>query len=93
LEGSIFARALTSELHHDKDKLQKQLELVTLRLPAPKVGFWARLFWRRGIERRIRRMLAYFGLGTLNAWQIAYAVNSLTSLCRGTDAICLFAGL
>jgi hypothetical protein len=39
LEGSIFARALSSELHHDKDNLQKQLELVTLRLPAPKVSF------------------------------------------------------
>lgn len=37
-------RGLTSELRHDKDNLQKQLELVTLRLPAPKVGFWARLF-------------------------------------------------
>jgi hypothetical protein len=28
----------------DKESIQKQLELVTLRLPAPKVGFWARLF-------------------------------------------------
>jgi hypothetical protein len=37
-------RALTSELRRDKDNLQKQLELVTLRLPAPRVGFWARIF-------------------------------------------------
>jgi hypothetical protein len=28
----------------DKESIQKQLELVKLRLPAPKVGFWARLF-------------------------------------------------
>jgi hypothetical protein len=37
-------RSLTSELRRDKESIQKQLELVTLRLPAPKVGFWARLF-------------------------------------------------
>jgi len=37
-------RGITSELRHDKETMQKQLELVTLRLPAPKVGFWARLF-------------------------------------------------
>ncbi len=43
-------RALTSELRRDKDNLQKQLELVTLRLPAPKVGFWARLFGGRKKE-------------------------------------------
>jgi uncharacterized phage infection (PIP) family protein YhgE len=39
-------RGLTSELRRDKESIQKQLELVTLRLPAPKVGFWARLFSR-----------------------------------------------
>gem|GEM_PF-4942442 len=44
-------------------------------------------------KRKKNRSLAYFGLGTLNAWQIAYAVNSLISLCRGIDATCLFAGL
>ncbi len=33
-------------LERDKENLQKQLELVTLRLPAPKEGFWAR-FGRR----------------------------------------------
>jgi hypothetical protein len=37
-------RSLRSELRRDKESIQKQLELVTLRLPAPKVGFWARLF-------------------------------------------------
>lgn len=37
-------RSHSLELKQDKEQLQKQLELVTLRLPAPKVGFWARLF-------------------------------------------------
>lgn len=37
-------RGLTSELRRDKETAQKQLELVTLRLPAPKVGFWSRIF-------------------------------------------------
>lgn len=37
-------REITSELRNDKESIQKQLELVTLRLPAPQVGFWARLF-------------------------------------------------
>jgi chromosome segregation ATPase len=37
-------RGINSELRRDKESIQKQLELVTLRLPAPKVGFWARLF-------------------------------------------------
>jgi hypothetical protein len=40
-------RGITSELRRDKETAQKQLELVTLRLPAPKVGFWARLFGSR----------------------------------------------
>ncbi|MGZ4903788.1 MAG: hypothetical protein ACXVIG_04405 [Halobacteriota archaeon] len=35
------------ELRNDKEKLQKQLELVTLRLPAPKEGFWARVWGRK----------------------------------------------
>ena len=35
---------LNNDLKADKENLQKQLELVTLRLPPPKVGFWARLF-------------------------------------------------
>jgi len=37
-------RGITSELRRDKETTQKQLELVTLRLPAPKVGFWSRIF-------------------------------------------------
>lgn len=37
-------RGLNADLRRDKESIQKQLELVTLRLPAPKVGFWARLF-------------------------------------------------
>lgn len=37
-------RGITSELRRDKETIQKQLELVTLRLPAPRVSFWARLF-------------------------------------------------
>ena len=35
---------LNNDLKADKEQLQKQLELVTLRLPPPRVGFWARLF-------------------------------------------------
>lgn len=37
-------KGLNSDLRRDKESIQKQLELVTLRLPAPKVGFWSRLF-------------------------------------------------
>jgi chromosome segregation ATPase len=32
------------ELKADKETLQKQVELLTLRLPAPRVGFWSRIF-------------------------------------------------
>lgn len=35
------------ELRNDKEQLQKQLELVTLRLPTPKEGFWSRVFGRK----------------------------------------------
>jgi hypothetical protein len=35
---------LNNDLKADKEILQKQVELLTLRLPAPKVGLWARLF-------------------------------------------------
>ncbi len=38
---------LNNDLKADKETLQKQLELVTLRLPAPRVGFWARLFGKK----------------------------------------------
>jgi len=45
LDSTLQAeRSHSLELRNDKEQLQKQLELVTLRLPAPKVGFWARLF-------------------------------------------------
>ena len=39
------------ELRNDKEQLQKQLELVTLRLPAPKEGFWSRVFGRKKKEQ------------------------------------------
>ena len=48
LEGTLHTeRGHLSELRQDKEQLQKQLELMTLRLPAPRVGFWARLFGGR----------------------------------------------
>jgi chromosome segregation ATPase len=41
---------LNNDLRADKENLQKQLELVTLRLPAPRVGFWSRIFGRKKEE-------------------------------------------
>ncbi len=38
---------LNRELRTDKEQLQKQLELVTLRLPAPKKSFWSRVLGRK----------------------------------------------
>ncbi len=38
------------DLKDDKRSLQKQLELVTLRLTAPREGFWARIFGRKKKE-------------------------------------------
>lgn len=38
---------LNNDLKADKENLQKQLELVTLRLPPPRVSFWARLFGKK----------------------------------------------
>ena len=43
-EKLVIYTGLNNDLKTDKESLQKQLELVTLRLPPPKVGFWARLF-------------------------------------------------
>ncbi|MGZ4863656.1 MAG: hypothetical protein ACXV5H_04085 [Halobacteriota archaeon] len=44
LEDKLIASTdMINDLKADKQNLQKQLELVTLKLPAPKVGFWARL--------------------------------------------------
>jgi hypothetical protein len=44
-------REINSELRRDKESVQRQLELVTLRLPAPQVGFWTRLFGGFGREK------------------------------------------
>ena len=38
---SIYS-GMVNDLKTDKESLQKQLELVTLRLPAARVGFWDR---------------------------------------------------
>jgi hypothetical protein len=43
-EKLVIYTGLNNDLKVDKETLQKQLELVTLRLPAPKVGFWSRVF-------------------------------------------------
>jgi septal ring factor EnvC (AmiA/AmiB activator) len=43
-EKLVIYTGLNNDLKNDKESLQKQLELVTLRLPPPRVGFWARLF-------------------------------------------------
>jgi hypothetical protein len=45
-------RGHLSELRQDRETLQKQLELVTLPLPAPKIGFWARLFGSSKREKK-----------------------------------------
>lgn len=48
LEDTLhLEREHLSELRRDKEDCKKQLELVTLRLPPPKVGFWARLFGKK----------------------------------------------
>ncbi len=45
LEAALqVERGHSLELKADKETLQKQVELLTLRLPAPKVGFWSRIF-------------------------------------------------
>jgi len=46
-EKLVIYAGLNNDLKADKEALQKQLELVTLRLPAPRVGFWARLFGKK----------------------------------------------
>lgn len=52
LEGQVVdLKGQILDLKEDKQSLQKQLELVTLRLPAPKEGFFARIFGRRKKER------------------------------------------
>jgi len=39
------------QANDEKQSLYKQLELVTLRLPAPRVSFWSRVFGRRKKEQ------------------------------------------
>ncbi len=46
-EQLIVHKEVLLSLEKDKENLQKQLELVTLRLPAPKEGFWSRVFRRK----------------------------------------------
>lgn len=45
-EQLVMHKGLIQSMESDKEHLQKQLELVTLRLPAPKEGFWTRVFGR-----------------------------------------------
>ena len=44
-------KQIIHDLKEDKEQLRKQLELVTLRLPAPREGFWSRVFGRRKKEQ------------------------------------------
>ncbi len=46
-EQVVELKGQLQDLKDDKQNLRKQLELVTLRLPAPKEGFWSRVFGRR----------------------------------------------
>ncbi len=43
-EQLVLHKGMIQGLEKDKESLQKQLELVTLRLPTPKEGFWSKLF-------------------------------------------------
>ncbi len=43
-EQLVMHKGQIQGLERDKENLQKQLQLVTLRLPAPKEGFWTRVF-------------------------------------------------
>ena len=49
-EKLVIYTGLNNDLKTDKESLQKQLELVTLRLPHPMVGFWGRLFGKKKSE-------------------------------------------
>lgn len=51
-EQVVDLKGQIQDLKNDKENLQKQLELVTLRLPAPKEGFWSRVFGRRKKEEK-----------------------------------------
>jgi len=50
-EKLVIYTGLNNDLKNDKETLQKQLELVTLRLPPPKVGFWSRIFGGKKKEK------------------------------------------
>jgi len=51
-EAKHIDRGIISDLRADKDNLLKQLTLVTLRLPEPKQGFWARVFRKKDKESK-----------------------------------------
>ncbi len=53
-EQLVTHKGIIQGLEKDKESLQKQLELVTLRLPAPKEGFWSRVFGRRKKEPEVK---------------------------------------
>lgn len=54
LEGNLHTeQGHNSELRNDKEQLQKQLELVTLRLPPPRVSFWDRLFGKKEKQEKV----------------------------------------
>jgi predicted nucleic acid-binding Zn-ribbon protein len=42
------------QANNEKQNLYKQLELVTLRLPAPRVSFWSRVFGKRKKEQEAK---------------------------------------
>lgn len=46
-EHVVELKGTIQDLKEDKQTLQKQLELVTLRLPAPREGLLARIFGRK----------------------------------------------
>lgn len=53
-EQVVDLKGQIRDLKDDKQQLQKQLELLTLRLPAPKEGFWVRVFGRRRKEQEAK---------------------------------------
>jgi predicted nucleic acid-binding Zn-ribbon protein len=50
-EQVVDLKAQIRQANDEKQNLYKQLELVTLRLPAPRVSFWARVFGRKKKEQ------------------------------------------
>jgi len=73
LESTLHTeRGYLSELRHDKETLQKQLELVTLRLPAPRVGFGVVSLVVEGRKKTKRS----------RSWCESLAVMHKSKLCR-----------